>query len=77
MLRCAALRCAVRRRQANCSQDLGLGVLEEKDANATSDTDGESDTQDSNTEKDVLGKLMGRQQKQDPAGIEVLQNTTS
>ncbi|EOA87169.1 uncharacterized protein SETTUDRAFT_153895 [Exserohilum turcica Et28A] len=57
--------------------DLGLGVLEEKDANATSDTDGESDTQDSNTEKDVLGKLMGRQQKQDPAGIEVLQNTTS
>ncbi|CAG5182946.1 uncharacterized protein ALTATR162_LOCUS10414 [Alternaria atra] len=55
--------------------DLGLGVLEEKDPNAKSDEDSASDTEDGDNEKDVLGKLMGREKK-DPAGIEVLQNTT-
>ncbi|KAI4954245.1 hypothetical protein J4E91_001955 [Alternaria rosae] len=55
--------------------DLGLGVLEEKDPNADSDKDSASDAEDGNTEKDVLGKLMGRE-KRDPANIEVVQNTT-
>lgn len=60
----------------NCGQDLGLGVLEEKDPNADSDAESASDAEDGDTEKDVLGKLMGREKKQDPAGIEVLPNTT-
>ncbi|KAI4628475.1 hypothetical protein J4E83_003025 [Alternaria metachromatica] len=55
--------------------DLGLGVLEEKDPNADSDKDSASDAEDSDKEKDVLGKLMGRE-KRDPASIEVVQNTT-
>ncbi|KAJ6278873.1 hypothetical protein J3E71DRAFT_369968 [Bipolaris maydis] len=59
--------------------DLGLGVLEEKDPNAAeSDTEGTSDAEeeDGNKEKDVLGKLLGRREKPDPAKIEVLPNTT-
>ncbi|KAF5846336.1 hypothetical protein GGP41_003743 [Bipolaris sorokiniana] len=59
--------------------DLGLGVLEEKDPNAAeSDTEGTSDAEeeDDNKEKDVLGKLLGRREKPDPAKIEVLPNTT-
>lgn len=55
--------------------DLGLGVLEEKDPNANSDDDSASDAEDGDKEKDVLGRLMGREKK-DPAGIEVVQNTT-
>ncbi|KAG9191050.1 hypothetical protein G6011_09138 [Alternaria panax] len=55
--------------------DLGLGVLEEKDSNANSDDDSASDVEDGDKEKDVLGKLMGREKKE-PAGIEVVQNTT-
>jgi len=57
--------------------NLGLGVLEEKDPNANSDSDSASDTEDGEQEKDVLGKLMGREKKkQDSAAIEVVQNTT-
>ncbi|EUC29203.1 hypothetical protein COCCADRAFT_40388 [Bipolaris zeicola 26-R-13] len=59
--------------------DLGLGVLEEKDPNAAeSDTEDTSDAdeEDGNKEKDVLGKLLGRREKPDPAKIEVLPNTT-
>ncbi|KAL1797738.1 hypothetical protein ACET3X_004344 [Alternaria dauci] len=55
--------------------DLGLGVLEEKDPNANSDDDSASDAEDGDRERDVLGRLMGREKK-DPAGIEVVQNTT-
>jgi hypothetical protein len=44
------------------SQDLGLGVLEEKDPNASDSSAGDSDDEmeDGAKEKDVLGKLMGR-----------------
>ncbi|RMZ71199.1 Cysteine ase [Pyrenophora seminiperda CCB06] len=58
--------------------NLGLGVLEEKDPNASSDSDSASDTEDGSEEKDVLGKLMGREKKkkQHPAAIEVVQETT-
>jgi hypothetical protein len=48
------------------AQDLGLGVLEEKDPSALkrslddSDSDSDEDMEDAETEKDVLGKLMGR-----------------
>ena len=52
-------------------------MLEEKDPNADSDAEDASDAEDNGTEKDVLGKLMGREKKHDPAGIEVLPNTTS
>jgi hypothetical protein len=40
-----------------------------------SDQNSASDTEDGNMEKDVLGKLMGRD-KRNPASIEVVQNTT-
>jgi hypothetical protein len=44
------------------SQDLGLGVLEEKDPNADEDSasDSDEDMEGAEKEKDVLGKLMGR-----------------
>ena len=50
-------------------------MLEEKDPNANSGDDSASDAEDGDKEKDVLGRLMGREKK-DPAGIEVVQNTT-
>ncbi|KAF1944032.1 hypothetical protein EJ02DRAFT_114980 [Clathrospora elynae] len=57
--------------------DLGLGVLEAKDPNADSDLDSASDTESGGTERDVLGKLMGREKTMDAACIEVVDNATS
>jgi hypothetical protein len=54
-------------------QDLGLGVLEEKDPDADeiseSDSDG-SDTEDGGKEKDVLGKLMGREKAKNAVSVQ-------
>lgn len=49
-------------------------MLEEKDPDKSIDLD--SDAEDGGKEKDILGKLMGREKK-DPAGIEVVQNNTT
>lgn len=59
------------------SQDLGLGVLEAKDPNAPDSSSSESEESDSEEalkEKDVLGKLLGREKVQDTAGIQVVQD---
>jgi hypothetical protein len=58
------------------TQDLGLGVLEEKDPDKDSDGDSASEAEDGEKEKDVLGKLLKREKK-DPAKIEVVRDTTS
>jgi hypothetical protein len=51
--------------------NLGLGVLEEKDPNAPSDSsDSDSDTENPGKEKDILGKLMRREKHTDPAQIQ-------
>jgi hypothetical protein len=52
-------------------------VLEEKDPNADSEAEGASEAEGGNAEKDVLGKLMGREKKHDPAGIEEIPSTSS
>lgn len=62
--------------------DLGLGVLEERDPNAqdSSESEGDSEEDDTDTqaqkskkEKDILGKLMGRENK--PVSIQEVNNT--
>ncbi|KAJ4362279.1 hypothetical protein N0V83_010372 [Neocucurbitaria cava] len=57
--------------------DLGLGVLEAKDPNADDDTDSDSDSdmEDGEKEKDILGKLLGRDKAAEPAKIEEVHNT--
>jgi len=52
-------------------------VLEEKDPNVKSDGESDIDMEDAGADKDVLGKLMGREKKMDPAGIEEVPNATS
>ena len=56
-------------------QDLGLGVLEEKEPDKDSDEDSASEAEDGG-EKDVLGKLLKRGRRE-AAKIEVVQNETS
>lgn len=63
-------------------QNLGLGVLEEKDDDAVEGAHeapgNESDSGDveqRDREKDILGKLMGREKPTEPAGIQVVSNT--
>lgn len=57
-------------------QNLGLGVLEEKADDAelrphdSSDQEDESDKEDQGREKDILGKLMGRDKLNEPIGIQ-------
>jgi hypothetical protein len=62
---------------ANVDQDLGLGVLEEKKANADDDASSESDSDDEmegvEKEKDVLGKLLGRAGTKDNVVIQEVQ----
>jgi hypothetical protein len=62
---------------ANVDQDLGLGVLEEKKANADDDALSESDSDDEmegvEKEKDVLGKLLGRAGTKDNVVIQEVQ----
>jgi hypothetical protein len=58
------------------TQDLGLGVLEEKDPDKDSDDDSASEAEDGEKEKDVLGKLLKREKKH-PAKIEVVRDITS
>lgn len=67
---------------SNIKQDLGLGVLEERDPNAqdSSESEGDSEEDDTDTqaqkskkEKDILGKLMGRENK--PVSIQEVNNT--
>jgi hypothetical protein len=58
------------------TQDLGLGVLEEKDPDKDSDGDSASEAEDGEKERDVLGRLLKREKK-DPAKIEVVRDTTS
>jgi hypothetical protein len=62
---------------ANVDQDLGLGVLEEKKANADDDASSESDRDDEmegvEKEKDVLGKLLGRAGTKDNVVIQEVQ----
>jgi hypothetical protein len=57
-------------------QDLGLGVLEEKDPNAEESEESESDEdmEHSEKEKDVLAKLMGRESKKDGVVIQEVQD---
>ncbi|KAF1846881.1 uncharacterized protein K460DRAFT_278184 [Cucurbitaria berberidis CBS 394.84] len=55
--------------------DLGLGVLEAKDPNAADSTDSESDTEDGEKEKDILGKLMGREKAMESLKIQEVHNT--
>jgi hypothetical protein len=57
-------------------QDLGLGVLEEKNPNAKEREGSESDEdmQDSEKEKDVLAKLMGRESKKEDVVIQEVQD---
>ncbi|KAF1921556.1 hypothetical protein BDU57DRAFT_439951 [Ampelomyces quisqualis] len=63
--------------QEQCIEmDLGLGVLEEKDANAqhSSASDSDEDMQDGDAEKDVLGKLMGSARRKEPVSIQEVQD---
>ena len=62
--------------QLTATQDLGLGVLEEKDANAhdSSATDGDEDMHDGDKEEDVLGKLLGRAGVRDAVSIQEVQD---
>jgi hypothetical protein len=57
-------------------QDLGLGVLEEKDPSALKrsldDSDSDEDMEDA--EADVLGKLMGRSGTKEPVVIQEMQS---
>jgi hypothetical protein len=57
-------------------QDLGLGVLEEKDPSALKrsldDSDSDEDMEDA--EVDVLGKLMGRSGTKEPVVIQEMQS---
>lgn len=55
-------------------QNLGLGVLEDKDSNASDSSDSEGDAEDTGKEKDVLGKLMGQKRNGEPINIEVVQD---
>jgi hypothetical protein len=60
----------------NSKQDLGLGVLEEKDPSALKrsldDSDSDEDMEDA--EADVLGKLMGRSGTKEPVVIQEVQS---
>ena len=60
----------------NSVQDLGLGVLEEKDPNAgdSSDSESDEDIEDGEKEMDVLGKLMGRESKKEGAVIQEVED---
>ena len=59
------------------SQDLGLGVLEEKDPNADTASSSGSEDEDVDGEgqlkpKDILSKLMGRDSRAEKVDIQVL-----
>jgi hypothetical protein len=59
------------------AQDLGLGVLEEKDPSALKrslDDDSDSDEDMEDAEADVLGKLMGRPATKEPVVIQEVQD---
>ncbi|CAO2655127.1 Nn.00g101910.m01.CDS01 [Neocucurbitaria sp. VM-36] len=64
-------------REQYIEMDLGLGVLEAKDPNAddSTESDTETDTGDGEKEKDILGKLMGRNKVAEPVKIEEVHNT--
>lgn len=53
-----------------CMQDLGLGVLEERDPNAGSASESDDDDPTHPKEKDVLGKLMGQARTKERGAIE-------
>ncbi|KAF2438580.1 hypothetical protein P171DRAFT_163843 [Karstenula rhodostoma CBS 690.94] len=58
--------------------NLGLGVLEERDDDADAAADNESgggDAEQRDQEKDVLGKLMGREKPTEPVGIQEVTDT--
>jgi hypothetical protein len=57
-------------------QDLGLGVLEEKDPSALKRSLGDSDSDEDmeDAEADVLGKLMGRSGTKEPVVIQEMQS---
>ena len=62
------------------TQDLGLGVLEAKEPNGdqNSDSDSNASTEGNDEkEKDILGKLMGRDKTAIVAGIEVIHSKSS
>jgi hypothetical protein len=59
-------------------QDLGLGVLEEKDPDAGDNSASESDDSDAENgkkEKDVLGKLMGRKSMDKSVNVQEVHDT--
>jgi hypothetical protein len=63
-------------------QNLGLGVLEEKDDDADEGPPGTpehgregGDTEQQEQEKDILGKLMGREKPTEPVGIQEVVDT--
>jgi hypothetical protein len=59
-------------------QDLGLGVLEEKDPDADDSSASEGDDSDAKNgkkEKDVLGKLMGRKSMDRAVNVQEVHDT--
>ena len=56
-------------------QNLGLGVLEEKNGEESSESDDE-DTDGVLEENDVLARLMGRKLAREKAGIQVVDGDT-
>ncbi|KAF2276350.1 uncharacterized protein EI97DRAFT_458291 [Westerdykella ornata] len=54
--------------------NLGLGVLEEKDPDAAADSSESDSEEDSQTEKDIMGKLLGRKEKPIGAHIEEVED---